>query len=240
MKSVVLKELSEILNIVNKYHAVEPVNEIFSPSYPCLKERLEKARSDSRWTEFKDCIREGNGVVKLLDMTIYIPPTACFKSILTLDTGIKKYMLVFYISIISDYYAYKTKAIYTEVPDIATMLASEKDDDLMNQLKSLFGRKNFRIDMYKQKEELIKRLKEIPRYKEVIEREEIFKRDNPLFFNETPEEIRYLVKPLLDCQERIFNYQLFDKSYAGITFNENGTITLFDGLFTDFDDFSQL
>lgn len=210
-----------------------------------LAEALKRAQQDTRWDEFRKCVRSNvaNNII-ILDRSTFAFSTACYKLELAINLeGGKKYIVIFYISIIADYYAYKISEVFTEIDYLVDMLKNEKDLSFLERVKSIFSNGDILMSLSDRDKQLIQILAEKQNYSELLAKEQQFKQNRVIQFNEFSTEIAYVLEPMLNCQSEIFGYDLFDKNHSdsivnGIETNlrENGTATLFDCIFTDFSD----
>lgn len=242
------EELNYILRLAETYYAVNANNVNISNPQEHLIELLKRAYNDKRWLNFKNCMKNkiDGGKITITDKTTYAISTTCFKLVISINIENKiKYLIVFYISIISTYYAYKIRKIYTKESNLREMLHREKDQILLDKIRMLYNNENSKMDLTDKGNELRQLLYEKKEYREILEKEAIFYENNFIHFNEFPKEVEDYIGLILDCQKRFFGYRLFDKNYAdtivdGVETNLkiNDRATLFDCLFTDFDDLS--
>lgn len=244
------EELKALFKTAESHYHLDYLTKDLLNSPPALAQALKRAQLDTRWDEFKKYIKNNKGGdIIIHDRSTYAISTACFKIEITLnlENG-KRYIVIFYISIIADYYAYKI----SEVPgvsinsDLRDMLMNEKDHVFVERLKAIFSREKRMRNLSVQNEELKQALARKKKYREILEKEQTIKQNRIVLFNECDMETACYVEPILSGQEKIFGYRLFDKNYSdrivnGVKTNlkKNGEATLFDCIFTDFDDLHQ-
>lgn len=90
-----------------------------------------------------------------IDRSTFSFSTPCFRmeGVYNDRTTGHKYRIFFYISVISEYYAYKIKIVYNNEIDGNTLLEN-MDDALLKQARELFGPENQFTDLDKKNEKL--------------------------------------------------------------------------------------
>lgn len=107
-------------NIYETIYKYYPVNiDRYSTEYDVsmehksLLERLEIAGRDLRWRKFLKLVQRNNNY-DVLDRSIFAFPIPCFKANIYLQSEGQRYELVFYVSIISEYYAFRIDRLFNE------------------------------------------------------------------------------------------------------------------------------
>src|ERR1700722_869441 len=82
-----------------------------APEHKALLNKLRLSEHDTRWNEFVTLLKE-NRDYDTLNRTIFGFPIPCFKANIYLKANGEKYEIVFYISIILEYFAFRTEHIF--------------------------------------------------------------------------------------------------------------------------------
>jgi len=215
----------------SQYNGVEGLSE-------GLKYKLNEAKLDKRWVQFKECLLHKIDWYSINDLTTFSYSMPCFKLIGLLNKD-KQYIIELFFSIITDYFAFKIKEKPLSIIEVSTI----KDEfvnypEIHAKVKELFSERNFFMDIKEKQIKLKSLLESIPDlYKSLKDPTETI---YPL--NEYPSNLKICMTKVLDCQRKIFKYKLLDLKFAnnivpGIKTNlkVEGTATLFDCVFTDVD-----
>lgn len=213
----------------NQYNEVDGLSSI-------LKNKLNEAKIDKRWTQFKECLAQKIEWYSINDLTTFSYSLPCFKIIAILNID-SQYIIQIFVSVISNYFAFKIKEKPLTIIDISTI----KDEivnypEINSNIKDLFNKQNIFMDLKEKQMKLKGLLESIPEFYK------LFKDETETIYslNEYPANLKDCMAKVLDCQTKIFKYKPLDSKFAnnivpGVTTNlkVEGTATLFDCVFTD-------
>ncbi|HEY4291338.1 MAG TPA: hypothetical protein VGN00_29755 [Puia sp.] len=107
-----------------------------SKEHKTLLDKLKKASGDRRWEEFIALARS-NKYYDIMDCSTFGFPIPCFKANIYLTTGNDRYEIVFYVSIILDYYAFRTELLFNE-PQVDINLSAENRKQILEAVKEQY------------------------------------------------------------------------------------------------------
>lgn len=107
-----------------------------SKEHKALLDKLKEASDDRRWEEFIDLVRS-NKDYDIVDCSTFGFPIPCFKANIYLTKGNDRYQIAFYVSIILDYYAFKTELLFNE-PQLDIDLSAENRKRILEAAKEQY------------------------------------------------------------------------------------------------------
>ena len=133
-------EEKRIFDVISAYY---PVNvDRYSQEFDASKEhkallyKLKKSSEDRRWDEFIELVRS-NKDYDIIDCSTFGFPIPCFKANIYLTKGNDRYEIVFYVSIILDYYAFRTELLFNE-PQLDIDLNAESRKQILETAKEQY------------------------------------------------------------------------------------------------------
>ena len=201
-----------------------------------LKNKLNEAKIDKRWLQFKECLAQKIEWYSIIDLTTFSYSMPCYKIIGLLNID-SQYIIEIFFSIISNYFAFKVKERPLTIIEISTIKSEILNyPEIKSKIEDLFSKQNFYMDLKEKEIKLKGLLESIPEfYKTFKDRTETI-----YSLNEYPVNIKEWITKVFDCQRKISKYKLLDSKFSdnivpGVRTNlkVEGTATLFDCVFTD-------